>query len=416
MDRIIGKKKIRPRRILSLALLAIPVLLAVYAFIPGGEGSRLRVDRDRLSISTVERGQFQEFIPVTGEIVPIRTVYLDAIEGGRVEAVYVEDGNFVEEGDKLLKLVNTNLLLDIMYREAELFQQSNNLRNTELALEQNRLEMRDQVLEIEIELKKTKRNYERSKKLIEEGLVPAQDFEEARDDYEFYVKKRDHVHDAQRQEKIYRENQVEQLRASLTRMDSNLQVAKKNLEDLVVEAPVSGYLTSLDAEVGESKVRGERLGQIDILDGFKVRLRVDEHYITRLAKGQVGLVTYRQKEHELVTDKISPEVVDGRCEVDMEFIGSQPEDLRRGQTLQVRLQLGGPSESILLKKGAFFQDTGGRWVYVVDPSGSVALRREVRLGLENPYHFQVLEGLQPGEQVITSSYSTFGDAEQLILK
>jgi HlyD family secretion protein len=276
--------------------------------------------------------------------------------------------------------------------------------------------MRDQVLEIELEIRKRKRKFERLKKLLAEGLVPAQDFEEARDDYEFYVQKRDNVLDAQEQERLFRENQVEQLKASLTRMESNLEVARKNLEDLVVKAPVSGYLTSLDAEVGESKIRGERLGKIDILDGFKIRLRVDEHYITRLEKGQIGLVTYRDREYELVTDKISPEVVDGRCEVDMEFKGPEPDELRRGQTLHVRLQLGGPSESVLLEKGGFFQDTGGRWVYVVDPTGSVANRREVRLGLENPLHFQVLEGLETGERVITSSYSVFGDADQLILK
>jgi len=414
MDRKIEKRRWRPARIVSVVAAAIAIAAAIFSFFRNVQGSRLRVDSERLTISPVERGEFREFIPVTGEVVPIRTVFLDAAEGGRVETVYVEDGRSVKESDKLLKLVNTNLLLDIMYREAELFQQSNNLRNTELALEQNRLTMRDQILEIELEIRKKKRKFERLEVLSREGLISREDYEEARDDYEFYRQKLELTLDAQKQETNYRENQVGQLTASLERMEANLQVAKKNLEDLVIKAPVSGYLTSLNAEIGESKVRGETLGKIDVLDGFKLRLMVDEHYIPRLEKGQVGVFGYSDQEFELEIQKISSEVLDNKCEVEMEFMGAEPGGIRRGQTLHGRLQLSDLSEGILLEKGGFFQDTGGRWVFVVTPSGGAAVRRQIRLGLENPHHFQVLEGLVPGERVITSSYSAFGDVERLV--
>ncbi len=416
MDRKIEKKRWTPKKIAYIAGGAVLVVFVGYNLIFGNLNSKLNVKSERITISRVEKGQFQEFIPVTGTIIPIGTYFLDAVEGGRVETVYLEAGSFVKKGDRILKLVNTNLLLDIMYREAELFQQSNNLRNTKLDMARNGLEMRRQLLELGREIKKQKRISESNEVLAGKNLISSREYEESKDELDYLYDKLKLTMEMHKQDSIFRDSQVEQLEVSLERMNDNLEIVKQNLENLVIKAPVSGQLTSLKAEIGESKSRGERLGQIDVLDGFKVRVSIDEHYISRISEGQTGTFNLADETFGLTITRVYPEVLNGRFEVDMNFNGKEPEGIRRGQTLRIRLELGDLSEALLLATGGFYQKTGGRWAYVVDDSGRNAFKRQIRLGRENSLFYEVLGGLEPGDRVITSSYDNFGDVDQLILK
>jgi HlyD family secretion protein len=364
----------------------------------------------------VTKGEFQEFIPIIGNVMPIVTVYLDAIEGGRVEEKYLEAGALVKEGDKILRFGNTDLLLNIMWREAEFFEQSNNLRNTRLLMEQSRLNLMRQLNELEFQIKTQKRIYERQKELADKNLVARQEYEQAKDQYEYYLKQKELSVETFKQDSLFRHIQIEQLQSSLNRMQANLDVVKQKLESLTLHAPISGLLTSLNAEIGESKRPGERLGQIDVLDSFKVRAGIDEYYIARVEIGRTGSGDLSGEPYNLIVKKIYPEVREGRFEVDLYFVVGTPTGIRRGQTLHIRLNLGDLKEAILLTKGGFYQRTGGQWVYVLDKSEGFAYKRKIRIGQQNTQVYEILEGLEPGEKVITSSYDNFGDKDKLILK
>ena len=416
MDRIIEKKRWTLKKIITFSAIALFIVFVFYNFIFGDHSSKLNVKTERITVSTVEQGDFQEFIPIIGNVIPIKTIYLDAIEGGRVDTLFLEAGSFVEKGDKILKLANTNLLLDIMYREAELFAQSNNLRNTRLAMEQNRLSLRAQLIELNHTIRQQHRTFTRAEKLHEKKLLSEEEFETARDQYEYLVQKRDLTLESHKQDSLFREVQILQLEASLGRMQANLEVIKLNLDNLVLRAPITGQLTSLNAEVGESKSRGQRLGQIDVLDGFKVRARVDEHYIARIELGRRGRFEFAGQTYNLVVTKIYPEVLEGRFEIDMLFDSAEPEGIRRGQTLHTQLELGDLSTALLLPRGGFYQKTGGKWVYVVDESGDFAVKRSIQIGRQNLKVYEVLDGLEVGEKVITSSYDNYGDIDKLVLK
>jgi HlyD family secretion protein len=416
MDRRLEKRRWTPRRTAYAVGFILLVMMAVYAWSLIDGGSRLNVNAERTAVSVVERGDFQEFVSVTGTVVPISTYFLDAVEGGRVDTVYVEAGNMVRLGDEILRLSNTNLLLDIMYREAELFHQSNNLRNTTLAMASRRLELRREILDLSHEIKKQTRVTEDNAELAGRDLISEREYEEALEELRYLRERYELALQTQRQDSLYRAVQIEQLEASLERMQENLGLVRLNLKNLVIKAPVSGHLTSLNAEVGESKARGERLGRIDILDGFKVLASIDEHYVARVGVGQRGSFNLSGETYGLTVVKVYPEVVDARFEVDMAFDGREPGGIRRGQTLRIRLELGDPSEAVLLPTGGFYQTTGGRWVYVVSESGDVARKRRIQLGRANALYYEVLGGLEPGERVITSSYESFGDADRLVLK
>jgi len=415
MDRKIEKKRWTPKKLTGIAGGVIVGVLIIYQIGFSDKSSRLNVERQRLVISTVKRGDFQEFIPVIGTVIPIKTIYLDAIEGGSVEHLFLEAGSYVNKSDPILRLANTNLLLDIMYREAELFQQSNNLRNTRLAMEENRLALKAQLIELDYRIKQSKRNYDTQAELAEKSLIAQQQFEAAQDEYDYLLQTRDLTMESHQQDSTFREVQLEQLEESLVRMEANLNIVKQNLDNLTIKAPVSGQLTSLNAEIGESKNRGERLGQIDVLDGFKLRVNIDEYYISRVSIGQTGTFTFAGDQYKLAVKKVYPEVLNGRFEVDMEFVGEEPEGIRRGQSQHIRLELGDPSEALLLARGGFFQKTGGQWVYLLDESGNFAVKQPIRLGRQNTDVFEVLEGLNPSDQVITSSYDTFGDIDKLVI-
>jgi len=415
MDRIIEQSKWKKYR--PIALLALTAGVIIIALILSAQGGdTLKIDNRRIAISTVEKGEFQEFIPLSGAVVPIKTYYLDAIEGGRVETRYMEAGTFVKQGDKIISLANTNLLLDIMYREAELFQQSNNLRNTKLAMQQNRLSIQSQLLDLDYQILQSKRVFERNTKLAEKEMISEEAYESSRDDHLYLLKKRVLTLQSFEQDSIYREVQVQQLESGLERMQENMEIVKQNLDNLVITAPVSGQLTSLNAEIGEAKVKGERLGQIDILDGFKVSTPVDEHFITRVQLNQLAHFSIGSNEYTIRLTKMYPEVVNGQFRIELEFDEAEPEDIRRGQTLHLRLELGNSEQAILLTRGGFFQDTGGQWVYVLDAGGESASKRVIKLGRQNQDYYEVLEGLEPGDKVITSSYRQFGDYEQLFFK
>ncbi len=416
MDRKLEKKKWPPKKIAGFSAAGLFFSVVLYTFLLGDSSSKLTVKQEKITISEVTRAPFQEFIPVTGNALPIKTIYIDAIEGGRVEKKFVEAGAFVKEGDKILQLTNTNMLLDIMFREAQFFEQSNNLRNTRLLMEQSRVTLRQQLNEQGYQLQRLKRLHDRASELRTKNLISQQEFEQTEDEYEYRRKQKELAIESFKQDSLFRQIQVEQLEASLQRMQANLDVTKQKLESMIIRAPITGQLTSLNAEIGESKAPGQRLGQVDVLDGFKVRAGIDEHYLPRISIGQTGEFDFAGKTYTLITKKVFPEIRDGRFDVDLEFDGDDPEGIRRGQTLHIRLELGDLSEAILLPRGGFYQKTGGQWVYLLNKSGDVAVKRPIRLGRQNPQVFEVLEGLEPGEKVITSTYDSFGDIDKLILK
>jgi HlyD family secretion protein len=416
VDRPIEKKRWTLKRIGKVGIPAAFFMVLLLYFLIGDHSSKLNVEAERITISTVTKAPFQEYIPVTGTIQPLQTFFLDAAEGGRIDSIFVEAGNVVSKGDRILKLANTNSQLDVLYREALLFEQINNARNTRLAIEQNSLTLRGQLADVEYQIIRLQRLHDRDTLLFRKQLISRQEFEQVTDEYEYWQSKQIITVENFKQDSLLRRVQLDQLNASIKRMQSNLDLVKRSLEDLVVRAPISGELTSLNAEIGQSKSPGQRLGQIDVLDGFKVRAEIDEFYISRINSGQKGTFDLGTTSYSLTVEKVYPEVREGRFEVDMLFEGSPPQGIRRGQTLQIRLQLGDLSDALIVARGAFYQKTGGQWAYVVDKSGAFAVKRNIRLGRQNPQTFEVMEGLEPGEQVITSAYDNFGDIDKLVLK
>ena len=416
MDKPLKKRKWPPKRIAIYTIASFVAILIIYGLLSAGGSSSLKIDARKIVLSEVRYGEFREYIPVNSTVMPRTTIYLDAIEGGRVEEIYLEEGNFVEAGDSILRLDNTDLHLDIMYREAQLFEQINNLRNTRLAMEQNSLELREQLVEIDYQIQSKKRKFDQVGGLMQKNLISQDDYDQARDDYNYWLRKREITIESQTQDSILRAIQVYQLEESVDRMQKNLEFVKQKLDNLVVTAPVDGHLTSLVAEVGETKIAGERLGQIDVLDGFKIRAAIDEYYISRVSRGQTATVKIGEVEHDLTVSKVYPEVRDGRFIIDLNFNDSEPETIRRGQSVQIRLALGDLTETTMVARGGFYQETGGNWAYVLDESGQFAYKRDIRIGRQNPHTYEILTGLEPGDIVITSSYSNFGDYSRLELE
>ena len=416
MDRTIKKKKWPPKRIAAYGAIAAFVFLVLYLFLFKLNKSTLNVEKDRLTISTVKLEPFQEFIPVMGAVEPIDSYHLDAVEGGVVEEVFIEAGTRIAKGDRILRLENTDLLMTIMWREAELFQTQNNLRNTQLLLEQRRLALNQELAQVDNFLIQSKRTFDRYSELIKEDLISQHQFELAKDEYEYWVKRRELTIESQKNDIKFRENQVVALTDSLDRMQQNLAIVKQKQENLVLRAPISGFLTALDAKIGQRKNPGQRLGQIDVLEAFKVVVGIDEHWIARVEEGRIGTFDFSGKSYKLQVSRKYMEVTDGRFEVDMLFKGERPTGLTRGMTLHIRLNLGDLEEAVVLARGGFYQTTGGNWVYVVNSDETLAVKRRIRTNRYNTQVYEVVEGLEPGEKVITSSYESFGDMERLVLK
>ena len=416
MDRRIERKRWTIKRIAWLAAAAIVIFLLVYGLISVGGSSTVRLESERLTISDVTQGAFQEFIPVSGVVTPLKTFYLDAAQGGRVAAVYTEQGSMLNVGDSILRLDNTDLRLDIMYREAQLFEQINNLRNTRLAMEQRSLELRAELLEVDRRINESRRGYDQAVALKTKSLISANEFDRAKEEADYWTAKRELTIETRKQDSILRSVQLEQLEASVDRMQANLEVVRQRMDELVIRAPIAGQLTALDAEVGESKSMGQRLGQIDVLVGFKLEADVDEYYVARINPDLPGEATTTGASTSLRVSKVYPEVTNGKFKIDLQFVDQTPPNLRRGQTLQVKLMLGDLSQAVLLPRGGFYNSTGGRWVYVLDPDGKSATKCDVQLGRQNTDVYEVLGGLHPGDRVITSSYETFAQYDKIILK
>ncbi|MBW8686305.1 efflux RND transporter periplasmic adaptor subunit [Chitinophaga rhizophila] len=414
MDRKIEKKYWSKKRITLISGGAVVALLLLYNLIFADHRSKLNVEKDKITISTVSKGTFDQYIAVTAVVAPLKTIRLDAIVGGYVSQKYLEGGSMVKKGDSILRLENQNLMMDFVNHETEIYRLINELQNTRQTLKQNRFTMQQTVANLDYQIEQAKDLYDRTKQLVDEKIVSRQEFNKNKIDYERLVKQRQIEVESQRFQEENAKIQIERLESTILRTQRNLQMMKDNLSNLVLRAPIDGQLSSVDAEIGGSITVGQNIGQIDDLDGFKMRAEVDEHYISRVFPGLKATFEFNNKMYALSIIKVYPEVKNGRFNVDMKFDKETPEGIRRGQSSPIRLELGKSSAAVLLPVGGFFSDTGGNWVYVVDKGGNRAVKRKISLGQKNPQYFEVLEGLQEGEQVITSSYENFGDKEVLV--
>ena len=415
MDKKIEKKKWPPKKIATVAGGALFVFAVLYIFVFGDKSSKLNVEKDRITISTVNYGPFQEFIAVTGTVQPIETFFLDVTEGGTVVTKFVDEGARVNVGDPIVKLDNAQLTLNIIYNEANVFQQINNLRSARLAFEQSLLSLHRQLLDLDYQILNQKRLYETNKRLYEKNLISQIEYENSKDQYDYLVKSKELTYETFLQDSLSRAGQIAQLEFSTETLQNNLQITKKQLENLTVKAPIKGQLTRLTAEIGQSIRQGENLGQIDDTDRFRVRVAVDEYFIDRVSVGQGGQFSFSGNDYQLEISTVYPEVSNGRFQVDMHFVGEAPKGIRRGQTLHIKLELGELSDAILVDRGGFYQTTGGQWIFILNDSETEAVRRPIKLGRQNPQVFEVLEGLKEGDKVVTSSYDNYGDVEKLIV-
>ena len=388
----------------------------LWSFLFADKRSKVKIDAEKITIGKVNYGVFQDFIPVTGNIQPIETRYLDAIEGGIIQSISKESGEILKKGDVILRLTNTALELSVLSQEASLYEQINRSATTRLSLNQNDLNQQAALAEIDYQIELLRPQFNRYKTLYEKNLISKREFEEVDEQYKFYLKRKELTYASYKQDSMARSYQLRQIDASERRMRQSLEGVGRILENLVIKAPIKGQLACPDLELGQSIVAGERIGQMDVLDSFKVRVRIDELYLPRTERGLLGSFPLADEDYGLVLTKIYPTITEGRFEVDMEFAGKQPEGIKRGQSVRIRLQLGNSAEALLLPVGGFYKDTGGNWVYVLEADGSQAVRRDIRLGRKNTEYFEVIDGLKDGDRVITSSYDHFGDNEVLLLK
>jgi HlyD family secretion protein len=416
MDRKIEKNYWSRKRILTISGIAgIFILLGAALKFTSGN-SKLNVDAERITISEVTRNTFQEFIPVNGIVMPVTIIYLDAIEGGRVEEKFVEDGSFIKKGQPILRMSNTDLELSLANQETAVFEVLTQMQNTKNNAVQNTIQQLNQKADVDNALIEAERVYNLNKHLYEEKVIGLQEFKASENNYNYQVNRKKLNAQTLKQDEVSNSQQISQMGASYARMQNALQLMRRKVGDLVVRAPVDGQLTSLDAEIGQSKNRGERLGQIDVLSGYKVRVDIDEHYISRVMIGQLGEGNLGSKTFKLQVKKVYTQVNNGRFQVDMEFADAVPEGIRRGQTIQIRLALSDETEALLVAKGGFFQVTGGNWIFKLNNDGSRAYKVDLQLGRQNPDYYEVISGLKPGEKVVTSSYENYGDMQELVLK
>ncbi|MBA7530938.1 hypothetical protein ES705_23149 [subsurface metagenome] len=417
MDRPIENKSKITKRIIWISVSGIILLLILYQIIFGDRSTKLNVDINKVTIDEVSKGPFLNYIAQTGTVEPIQTIYLDATEGGsRVEEIMIEEGNMVKEGDIIVKLSNTSLILEISNYEALVSRTSNELRQARLLMEQQTLNSKSQLLDLQYRILQQERQYDYNKVLVKDNHISIEEFEFSREQYELSLEKLELLRENLKQDSVFRNVQVGALEKSVRRMQDNLKLVNKRLESLNYMAPVSGELASLDLEVGQVISRGQRIGQINILDSYKLRVDIDEYFIAKVSKGLTAACDFAGTSYSCIIRKIYPEVTNGRFSVDMEFVDEVPAQIRIGQTSRIKLELGKPKITVRIPRGGYFQSTGGQWVYVVDPSGSFAEKRKISLGSQNPRFYEVLDGIQPGEKVVTSSYDNFGDVDKLIFK
>ena len=377
--------------------------------------STLRVDAQLLNIATVEQGEFNDYVRLTGSVQPMTTVQLSPLESGVVERIVAEEGTSVKRGDVILEMSNNSLSMQILQSEADLAEKQNILRNTMISMEQERLALRQEKLQLDLEVSRLKRTFEQNQSLYNENLLARETYLQSKEDYELAVGRRNLILERQRQDSLYRSSQVEQMEESLRSMQRNMELIRQRVDNLKVKAPIDGEVGMLDAVLGQSLQQGANIGQVNDLTTYKVQAQVDEHYIDRVTTGLVASFERQDTRYEMQLRKVYPEVRNGQFKADFRFVGDAPENIRSGQTYYLNLQLGEAAEAILIPRGSFYQATGGKWIYVLDATGEKAYRREIRIGRQNPQYYEVVEGLQPGEKVIVSSYDNFGDNEVLIL-
>ncbi|MGL1957898.1 MAG: efflux RND transporter periplasmic adaptor subunit [Colwellia sp.] len=416
MDRKVIKKTNPIKKWALISFISLLLILTIYLLLSKSSGKSLKVDSERIVISTVTTGVFEDFIPVRGRVIPAKTVFLDAIEGGRVERILVEDGTELKAGTLIVELSNASLQLNVLGNEARVAEQLNNMRSIELSLEQNRLQHKRNLVDINYQIKMLTRQLKREKSLVDKGAVNQSKYEDTYDTLDWYKSRLSLTLESQKSDTKMQEEQLGFLKVTSERLESNLAISRQNLDNMNVKAPVNGKLSGFNVEVGQSIGRGERLGQIDTPNDYKITAFIDEFYLGRVDIGQKALYSTANQAYQLTIAKIYPQVQSGQFEVDFKFISQQPSGIRRGQTLQTKLTLGDSSKAILLPNGAFFQDTGGNWIFVVTNDGSDAIKRPVRLGRRNSRFIEVLEGLEVGEKVVTSPYTSYQEMQRLKLK
>lgn len=416
MDRVIEKKTWTTKRILTIGgIVAIVALIAASYYFTSGK-SKLNQDTDRLTISEIKKGPYKDNIPVNGVVLPLTSIYLDATEGGRVEEKYVEDGAQMKKGEPILRMSNTDLMMTMMSSQNNVYNTLTQMQINQNAASQNTVNKRTSMADVESQYNEAERIYTLDKKLYAEKAIGMQEFKQAENNYNYFRQKKLLTEQILSQDSISRAQQAAQDKRSYQGSQQALSIMEKKVGDLIVRAPVDGQLTSLDAEIGENKNKGQRLGQIDVLSGFKVRVNVDEHYLSRIFVGQTGDFTFANKSYKLKIKKVFTQVLNNTFQVDMEFVGEVPQGIRRGQTLQIVLALSDETTAILLPKGGFYQQTGGNWIFKVSEDGKTATRVDIQLGRQSIDYYEVLGGLNPGDKVITSSYENYGNIQELVLK
>jgi HlyD family secretion protein len=417
MDKVIVKKKWTLKKILWITGTTALVGFIVYYLAFGDKSSKLNVEVDKITIEEVTQDLFRDYITVIGTVAPIHTIYLDATEGGsRVEEIVIKEGNMVKKGDIIVRFSNTNLILDISNNEANASRTINELRSTRLQMEKQTLDTRSQLLQLEFDLKDKTRTYKNNRILFEQKHISKDEFERSKEAWELNTERISLFRQSWKQDSIFRLTQIKTLEEDADRLQKSLVIVRKRLEALDFRAPVSGELASLNLEIGQVIQMGTRMGTINVLDSYMLKVEIDEHYISRITRSLSGDCEFANRMYKGVIKTVYPEVRNGRFTVDMVFTDSVPKEIRIGQTSRINLELGESQRAVLLNRGGFYQSTGGQWVYVVDPTGSFATKRNIRINRQNPRFYEVVEGLTPGEKVIVSSYDNFGNVDKLLLK
>ncbi|MFC2147251.1 efflux RND transporter periplasmic adaptor subunit [Bacteroidota bacterium] len=416
MDIKLEKKKgLRPKHYGYIAL-GLLLLFTGWKLIFSNQVSTFRTDKEKLSIAEVTQGKFDDYITINGNVAPIATIYMDAYEGGRVTEKLIEEGAMVKKGDIILKLENRGLYEQILASESNLALKQNDLRSTKLAFDSRQVEGKKSLATAEYELRRLKRNFEQNEALYKDELISKEEYLTSKENYELSIRQYDIIKLQTQQDDELRITSLSGLDTDLARMQKTLSMVYERIDQLNVRAPADGQLGFLDAEIGQSIAQGERIGQINVLTDYKIEATIDEHYIDRVIRDLTAILERNGNEYPLRLRKVYPEVRNGKFKVDLVFSGEKPETIRTGQSYNIKLQLGESSEALLLPKGSFFQSTGGQWIFVVNPDGGEAIKRDIRIGKQNSRYYEVLEGLQNGESVITSNYDNFGDAERVVLK
>lgn len=417
MDKIIEKKKgwrsAFTKKAMPYWLGAIVVVFVLY-LVFRDNSKTLRVDKDTITVSQVADGQFNDYIRVSGQVQPMVTIQISPLEGGTVQKIIVEEGSTVKAGEPILVLSNDNLDLQILNAEAELAEKENILRNTMISMEQQKLSHEQNRLRYASEARRNKRAFEQNQQLYKEKLISKEDYLKAQEDYELSQQNLDLTLKSMEQDSLYRSTQLLSLRESLDNMKMNMQLIRRRKESLTIKAPIDGVLGLLDANLGQYIGAGTKIGQINSEGSYKIEAKIDEHYIDRVVPGLDATFERQSEKYDAQVRKVYPEVRDGKFLADFKFEGQQPDNIRTGQTYYLNLQLGQPERAVLIPRGTFYQKTGGKWIYVVSKDGGKAVKREIRIGRQNPQFYEVLEGLEPGEKVITSSYDNYGDSDVLV--